>query len=221
MVNKTDYGTLFYGTNNPFTAAVAFLPSAVSAQSLHDYMLANLPTTPIIDNQNIVTSQIVTTIQANARKYARIADADAAALSPLGAVSITETTTRMGVDTHANAHTGTDSDALTRTGTDTTTNNNTATDSAATYDNGTLQPVAQSENYGGGGITYGSTHTTTRTHGTTDTLTDTYGTTTTKTTDGIRIDPENAMREYLDVIRYSLIRVIINDVVGAISLIVY
>lgn len=219
--NKTTYGELFPAASNPFTPFSVYFPETVTPDSMHEYFTAELSETPLLNNAGAVSLQIKMCLIANQRKYLRIQAADILTLSPDGVVSLTTSTTKTGVDTHANAHTGIDSDALTRSGTDSNTTSNNVTDKTTTYDAATLRDVGKSESSGGGSITYGSTHTTTRTHGTTDTLTDTYGTTTTTTADGMRTDPAAELETYLRAIDYSLLKIMARDLVDAISLRIY
>ena len=219
--NKTTYGELFPAASNPFTAFSVYFPETVTPDVMHEYFTANLSETPLLNDAGAVSLQIKTCLIANQRKYLRIQSADILAISANGVVSLTTSTTKTGIDTHANAHTGIDSDALTRSGTDSNTTSNNVTDKTTTYDAATLRDVGKSESSGGGSITYGSTHTTTRTRGTTDTLTDTYGTTTTTTTDGMKIDPASELETYLRAIDYSLLKIMARDLVDAISLRIY
>lgn len=221
QLNKTTYGELFPAASNPFTPFSMYFPETVTPDSMHEYFTAELSETPLLNNAGAVSLQIKMCLIANQRKYLRIQAADTLTLSPDGVVSLTTSTTKTGVDTHANAHTGIDTDALARSGTDSNTTSNDVTDKTTTYDAATLRDVGKSESSGGGSITYGSTHTTTRTHGTTDTLTDTYGTTTTTTADGMKSDPASELETYLRAIDYSLLKIMARDLIDAISLRVY
>ena len=221
MTATTTYEKLFESPANPFSAVSALLPPTISPADLHSYMVNMFGQTPVYDDVTLVTGLITSVITANADRYAKISTATYAAISPTGAIDLTETTTNTGTDTHSTAHTGADGDTTTKSGRDTTETHAGTTDKTATYDNATMQDVAQSAQNGSGTVTYGTTTSTTRTHGTTDTTTDTLGTTHTKTTKGTNGNQANALTAYLKAINYSLMEIIISDVLPAISLHVY
>lgn len=221
MTETTTYEKLFETPANPFSAVSALLPPTISPADLHAYMTNMYGHTPVYDDTTLVTGLIVSVITANSDRYAKISTATYAALSPTGAVDLTETTTHTGSDTHSTAHTGEDGDTITKSGRDTTETHAGTTDKTATYDNATLQDVSQAVQNGGGTVTYGTTTSTTRTHGTTDTTTDTLGTTHTKTTKGTNGNQAESLSAYMRAINYSLMEIIISDVLPAISLHVY
>lgn len=217
----TTYEQLFIGTHNPFTVSAALLPAGVTATDLHSYMITIYGQTPVFDNAQMVQGMITSIITANADKYGRIAAANSAVISPVGAVDITNAKTKIGMDTHATAHTGQNVHSIGRSGTDTTVNNDTVTDQSNTYDSATLRDTAKSTSNGGSKITYGNTTTDTETRGTTDTLTDTYGTTETNHKIGVDGNQAENLALYLDAVKFSLLTVIIDDVLPAISTGVY
>ena len=181
MVATTTYEKLFESPANPFSAVSALLPPTISVADLHSYMINMYGQTPVYDDIALVSGLITSVITANADRYAKISTATYAALSPTGAIDLTETTTNTGTDTRSTVHTGADGDTTIKSGRDTTETHAGTTDKTATYDNATLQDVSQAVQNGGGTVTYGTTTAVTRTHGTTDTTTDTLGTIHTKT----------------------------------------
>lgn len=215
------------GNNNPFTGFTGY---GYTAAQYNDYMHLFHGMLPVMDDYTRLALQISLTLAENAPKYAAMRSAMLAAedIDPTSEMHYTDTTDRTGSDTdyirgtEMNERTGGIEDG----GTDSTTNGATVTDKTVTYDNGTLRDTGQSITSGTGSITHGKTTTYRNLR---DTLAyndreneKMYDSTVTRTVDGYKNAPADIMRKYTDFVRNNNVFMeVINDVISAISCIVY
>lgn len=219
------------GLQNPWTGAPNVAAYGADAATYHSYMLALHETLPVMDDFTKLRLQIVATMTENAAKYAAMYKAEqsaAAIVNPLTEYDYTETTTHTGTDTDtiSGTETKTRTGSIADSGTDSTANGGTATDSTKTYDSDTYKEIAKTVTSATGSVTHGKTTTynqVTDTTGFADRENEReYNTTTTKTVTGHKMTPGKLLSEYTEFVRRNnVFHEIINDVLRAISCIVY
>lgn len=219
------------GLQNPWTGAPNVAEYGSDAATYHSYMLALHETLPVMNDFTKLRLQIVVTMTENAAKYAAMYKAEqsaAAIVNPLAEYDYTETVTHTGTDTDTirGTETKTRTGSIADSGTDSTANGGTATDSTKTYDSDSYKETAKTVTSATGSVTHGKTTTYNQ-------LTDTtgfadreneheYNTTTTKTVTGHKMTPGKLLSEYTEFVRRNnVFHEIINDVLRAISCIVY
>lgn len=224
MVDTYDNVTM---NRNPFGEFTGY---GYTADQYNDYMHLFHGMLPVMDDYLKLSMQIQIVLAENAPKYAAMYKAQTAAgtLDALSEMHYTDTNARTGSDTmtKSGTETNTRTGSIQDGGTDQTTNSATVTDKTVTYDNGTLRDTGQSSTTGGGSITHGKTTTynqltDTQTY---NARTDTqgYNSTFTRTVDGYKSSPADIMRKYTDFVRNNNVFMeVINDVISAISCIVY
>lgn len=219
------------GTNNPFSGITGIETWGYTAVQFNDYMHLLHGMTPVMNDYQKLQLQISATIAANVPKYNALyrAQTAAAELTPTQEMNYTDTNAHTGTitDGKAGTETKTRTGNVADSGTDSTANGGTVTDSTKTYDNGTFQELNKSVSSGTGSITHGKT---TTYNNVADALsfsadrldTKTYGNTDTRTVTGYRTNPVKLLREYTEFVKYNnVFMTIINDVIQAISCIIY
>lgn len=220
------------GEHNPFDYQGAEY-YGYSAVILHTFMQSFYGNLPVMNDYAKLSVQVAYTMTANAHKYAAmykmLSYVDAQEISTIiREMSYTESTDRTGHDdvTKTGTETKTRTGSVSDSGTDSTTNGGTVTDSTTTYESGTLKTVAQSSTSGTGSITHGKTSTynsvadATTYAGRKDETA--YNSTFEKTVYGYKHSPVEQMEMYMKFVNaHNVFMEIINDVVKAISCIIY
>ena len=236
LPNLVDTYVNVCGTNNPFAGAPGMDPAAygVDSGTLHQFMIALHGDLPVMDSYTKLAAQINYTLAANAEKYSAIyaARTRLSTITPGTDFAYTDTAAHTGTvtDGKAGTETNTRNGSIADSGTDTTSSDSanppTATDSVKTYDAGTFKEINKSVQTGATSLTHGKTTTYTELADVTsfDNRQDTrtYADTITHTINGYKNDPSKLLAAYADFARNNNVFMeIINDVVKAISCIVY
>lgn len=219
------------GTNNPFAGITGIETWGYTAVQFNDYMHLLHGMTPVMNDYQKLHLQISATIAANVPKYNALYRAQTAAanLTPTQEMNYTDTNAHTGTvtDGKAGTETKTRTGNVADSGTDSTANGGTVTDSTKTYDNAAFMELNKSVSSGTGSITHGKT---TTYNSVADELkfsndrldTKTYGNTDTRTVTGYRTNPVKLLQEYTEFARTNnVFMAIINDVIQAISCIIY
>lgn len=206
----------------------------VTAADLNGYMLLFYNDLPVMNNYVKLSGQVAITIKANAAKYAAMAAAATgiAAVDPTSEMNYTDTTVHTGTITDGmdGTETKTRSGNVADSGTDTTAsdaqNPPTATDSTKTYDAAAFKEINKTVQTGATSLTHGKTTTYNNVADTTSFNdredTRTFDDTVTRTITGHKKAPSELAAFYTDFVRQNNVFMeIINDVVKAISCIVY
>lgn len=218
---------------NPFNT-VDVTPYGVTADDLNGYMLLFHADLPVMDDYLKLSGQVGMTIKSNAAKYAAMAAAAAqiAALDPTAEMNYRDTTVHTGTitdgkeGTETKTRTGNVADSGKDTTASDTTNPPTATDSTKTYDAATFKEINKSVQTGATTLTHGKT-TTYNSVADATTFNDrkdtrTFNDTVTRTITGYKKSPAELATFYVDFVRQNNVFMeIINDVVKAISCVVY
>lgn len=218
---------------NPFNT-VDVTPYGVTADDLNGYMLLFHADLPVMDDYIKLSGQVGMTIKSNAAKYAAMAAAAAqiAALDPTVEMDYTDTAVHTGTITDGKdgTETKTRTGNVADSGTDTTENDPakppTATDSTKTYDAATFKEINKTVQTGATTLTHGKT-TTYNSVADATTFNDrvdtrTFNDTVTRTITGYKKSPAELAKFYVDFVRQNNVFMeIINDVVKAISCVVY
>lgn len=228
LVNTYDDVT---GNNNPFAGITGIETWGYTAVQFNDYMHLLHGMTPVMNDYLKLQLQIAATIAANAPKYNALYRAQTAAadLTPTQEINYTDVNAHTGTvtDGKAGSETKTRTGNVADSGTDSTANGGTVTDSTKTYDNDTFKELNKSVSSVTGSVTHGKT---TTYNSVADELTysddrldtKTYGNTDTRTVTGYRTNPMKLLEQYTEFARTNnVFMAIINDVIQAISCIIY
>lgn len=193
------------GANNPFTNAIDIGTYGNTAEEYHIFMLAYFNHIPVQNSFTTIQNQINALFLKNRMKYTELFASSQMVTNPLSDMQYTVTEQYGGTDTKTKNNTRQDR------GTDTTTSNNTVTDKVTQYNDLTFKNAGQSDNSGGGSVTYGKD--------TTDSGTDAtqYGKTVTRSFSGYKSSQLDLLEKYRKWANWSLFEIIVNDVVEAIS----
>lgn len=224
----TNAGTGF----NPWVSLYEILPGyGISTETAHKYMMMFHGDTPIKSDFVRLPQEIYYAVIAQTPKYDAMYKSGqtiaAEGFNPTRQFDYTDTTVHTGADTdaHTGTTTGVKTGSVADSGTDSTATGNTVTDSATTYNDSTEHETGKTVSSGTGSITHGKTTTynnlsDTTTHG--DTMTHTKGTTDTRTVQGYKDSPVLLLEKYTEFAKNNNVFMeIINDVVSAISCILY
>lgn len=205
----------------------------IQIELFHSFMLAFHANLPVMNDLPKLEVQISRVFHANDYKYSELYKLveyvdDLAVSAQVSEFDYTDETERTGHDdlTKSGTETKTRTGSVADSGTDSTTNGGTVTDSTTTYESATLKTTAQSTTSGTGSITHGKTTTYNSVADATayaarkdETA---YNSTFTRTVSGHKTAPVEIMEKYAEFVRNNnLFMEIINDVIAAISCIVY
>lgn len=227
----TTYNELTTDIDNPWENAPGVNSYGADAGAYHAFLRALHGLTPVMDDFGRVQVQIYMTMLENQPKYTAMYRAQllAADLTPTTEFDYTDTSVHTGSysDTKAGTETNTRTGNVADSGNDTTVDTTSVTDSANTYDNATMRDIAKSQRSGGVTLTHGKT-TTYNNVADAKTFTGRSDTrefnddTITRTVQGHKTSPAQMLDQYTKFVKNNLVFMeIINDVISAISCIVY
>lgn len=205
----------------------------IQIELFHSFMLAFHANLPVMNDLPKLAEQISRVFHANGFKYRELYKLveyvdDTAISAQISEFDYTDETERTGHDdlTKSGTETKTRTGNIENSGTDSTSNGATVTDSTVTYESATLKHTAQSETHGTGSIEHGKKTSYNRLADATEFTArkdeTAYNSTFTRTVTGHKTAPVEIMEKYAEFVRNnSLFMEIINDVVRAISCIVY
>lgn len=227
----TTYNDLTTDTENPWANAPGVESYGADAGVYHAFCRVLHGMTPVMNDFNRVQLQIYMTMLENQPKYTAMyrAQLSAANLTPTTEFDYTDTSVHSGgySDTKTGTETNTRTGNVADSGNDTTVDTTSVTDSANTYDNATMRDIAKSQRGGGVTLTHGKTTTYNSVadaksfSGRTDTR-EYSDDTITRTVQGHKTSPAQMLNQYTNFVKNNLVFMeIINDVISAISCIVY